>query len=168
VQVDYSPFVLDIENLAGTDLLTTCRDLGVTVVAAMPLGRGMITSTFASGETLGDSKDNRVQIMPRFMEANRDQNMKVISQFKGLADKKGCTTAQLALAWLMKQGNDIIPIPGTKQLKYLEENWAALDIDLTDAEEAEIRYFVNAAQVSGPALPPMFADYNFRDTKEEE
>lgn len=79
----------------------------------------MVTSTFANGKAVGDDKDKRPHVMPRFQEANREKNVKIVSEFKAFADKKGCTTAQLALAWLLKQGDDIIPIPGTKKLKYL-------------------------------------------------
>lgn len=167
VQMDYSPFALEIEGPEGTDILATCRELGVTIVAAMPLGRGMLTSTFEKGEPVGDSKDKRVLVMPRFMEENREKNIKVVGQFKALADKKGCTLPQLALAWLAKQGDDIIPIPGTKRLKYLEENWASLDVHLTDEEEKEVRKFVETAEIVGTVLPPQFKDYNFRDTAEE-
>lgn len=127
----------------------------------------MITSTFARGENPGDENDQRVVLMPRFQEANRGKNVEVINQFKALADGKGCTIAQLSLAWLLKQGGDIIPIPGTKKQKYLEENWAALDVQLTNEEEAKIRKLVESAEIAGTALPPQFADYNFRDTAEE-
>lgn len=133
----------------------------------MPLGRGMITSTFAKGEDVGDAKDKRKYAMPRFQEANKDKNVKLIQEFKTYADKKGCSLAQLSLAWLLKQGDDIIPIPGTKKLKYLEENWASLDIKLTDEEAAEIRKFVETAEVAGGPLPPQYEDYNYRDTAEE-
>lgn len=167
VQVDYSPFVLDIEGPKGTNLLATCRELGVAVVAATPLGRGLLTTTFASGEAVGDEVDKRSQVMPRFMEGNRGQNIKLVSQFKALAEKKGCTTSQLALAWLLKQGSDIIPIPGTKRIKYLEENWGALKVHLTDEDEAEVRRFVETAEIAGGALPPKFESFNFRDTVEE-
>ena len=167
VQVEYSPFVLDIEGPAGTDLLATCRELSVTVVAAMPLGRGLLTSTFANGEAVGDSKDMRPRVMPRFMEANRDKNVKLVGQFKALADKKGCTTSQLAIAWLLKQGDDVLPIPGTKKLKYLEENWGALDVHLTDEDEAEIRHFAETAEIAGHYMPPQFESYTFTNTKEE-
>ena len=169
VQVDYSPFVRDIEGPNGTDLLATCRALGVAVVAAMPLGRGMITSTFARGDAaVGDANDKRPHVMPRFMAGNRDTNVAVMRQFTALADKKGCSTAQLALAWLLAQsGGDIIPIPGTKKVKYLEENWGALDVRLTEGEEGEIRRFVETAQVAGGCMPPAFESYNFRDTREE-
>lgn len=133
----------------------------------MPLGRGILTSTFASGESLGDSKDIRPVVMPRFLEGNRQKNVELVSQFKKLADKKGCTTAQLAIAWLLKQGDDIIPIPGTKRLKYLEENWASIEIQLTEEEEAEVRRFAESAEIAGGALPPAYEGFNFRDTVEE-
>jgi aryl-alcohol dehydrogenase-like predicted oxidoreductase len=133
----------------------------------MPLGRGLLTSTFSSGEAITDSKDIRPRALPRFQEENREHNVKVVGQFKALADKKGCTVAQLALAWLLKQGDDILPIPGTKKVKYLEENWGSLDISLTDEEEAEITAFSETAQMAGTGQPAAFASYLFRDTKEE-
>lgn len=159
--------MLDIEGSKGTDLLATCRELGVAVVAAMPLGRGLLTATFASGEPVGDEKDMRIKVMPRFSEDNRDQNIKIVNQFKALAEKKGCTLPQLALAWVLKQGKDIIPIPGTKKLKYLDENWASLDIDISDEDEAEVRRFLANVDIAGGPLPAAFEHYNFRDTVEE-
>jgi aryl-alcohol dehydrogenase-like predicted oxidoreductase len=165
--MEYSVFTRDIEGPAGHDLLATCRELGVALVVAAPLGRGLLTSTFSKGESVGDSKDLRPRVQPRFHEANRDQNVKIVSQFKALADKKGCTVSQLALAWLLKQGDDIFPIPGTKKLKYLEENWGALDVSLTDEEEAEIRAFGETNELAGSHTPAAFAHYIFRDTKEE-
>ncbi|KAF2498732.1 Aldo/keto reductase [Lophium mytilinum] len=167
VQVDYSPFVLEIESDVGTNILSTCRELGIAVVAAMPLGRGMITSTFAAGKPTGDEKDKRPVVMPRFQEGNRAKNIQVVSQFQAVAEKRGCTVAQLALAWLLKQGDDVIPIPGTKRLKYLEENWAAVDIKLSDEDEKEIRRFLETADIAGTALPPAFANHAYVDTAEE-
>lgn len=166
VQTGYSVFTRDIEGSAGTDILATCRELGVALVAFTPLDRGILTSNFSNGEAVGD-KDVRSRALPRFQEGNRDQNVKVVSQFKALADKKGCTVAQLALAWLLKQGDDIFPIPGTKQLKYLEENWGALRVSLTDAEEAEIRTLTETAELAGGVVPAEFKTHLFRDTKEE-
>ena len=154
----------DVEGPTGTNLLATCRELGVALVAAMPLGRGMLTTAFASGDPV---EGIRTQALPRFMERNRDQNSKVVGQFQSFADKKGCTMPQLALAFLLKQGNDIIPIPGTKRIKYLEENWGALSICITDEEEAEIRSFVEKSELAGGPLPPAFSDHYFRDTIEE-
>lgn len=163
----YSVFTRDIESEAGTNLLPACRELGVALVVAAPLGRGLLTSTFSKGEAVGDSKDFRPQVMPRFQEGNREQNVKIVAKFKALADKKGCTVSQLALAWLLKQGDDIFPTPGTKQIKYMEENWGALDVNLTDEEEKDIRGFGEANEFAGWHNPPQFASYLFRDTKEE-
>ncbi|KAG4418569.1 hypothetical protein IFR04_008280 [Cadophora malorum] len=167
VQTDYSVFSREIENSSGTDLLATCRELGVTVVAAMPLGRGLLTSTFAAGELAG-VQDMRTKAMPRFTEDNQNANVKLVTKFKGFADKKGCTVAQLAIAWLLKQGDDIIPIPGTKRIKYLEENWASQKVQLTDEDEKEIRSFVEGEALAGAAVPPGMADdLMFRNTVEE-
>lgn len=159
--------MLEIEGPAGTDLLATSRELGIAVVAAMPLGRGLLTSTFASGADVGDSKDMRPKVMPRFQEANRDKNVKLVSQWQALAQKKGCTATQLALAWLLRQGDDVFPIPGTKKLKYLEENWGALNVQLTNEDVAEIRHFVETAEVAGHSMPPQFEHHTFTNTAEE-
>ena len=165
VQTEYSPFVLDIESASDTDLLATCRELGVAVVCFAPLGRGLLTTAFSSGEYGTDKADMRPAHLPRFKEENRAANMKLVNQFKALAEKKGCTTAQLSLAWLLKQGEDIIPIPGTKTIKYLEENWGALQVHLTDTEELEIREFVENAEVAGGRAPASVTP--LIDTKEE-
>ncbi len=114
-----------------------------------------------------DAKDMRQAFFPRFMEANRDKNVKLVNQFKALADKKGCSTSQLSIAWLLKQGDDIIPIPGTKKIKYLESNWGALNVHLTDEEEAEIRNFSETAEIAGGCIPPIFEDRKATDTKKE-
>lgn len=169
VQLDYSPFNLEVEREKGTNLLATCRELGVAVVAAMPLGRGMVTSNFADdavGKT-ADGTDVRHSTMPRFSEENRETNIKIVQQFRDLATKHGCTTSQLALAWLLKQEDDVIPIPGTKRINYLEENWEARTIQLTDADEKEIRGFLEAAEVAGNTMPPAFENYNYTNTAEE-
>jgi aryl-alcohol dehydrogenase-like predicted oxidoreductase len=84
---------------------------------------------------------------------NREKNIQLVSHFKTLADKKGMTTSQLALAWLLKQGDNIIPIPGTKRIKYFDENLAALDVVFDDDEEAEIKSSVEEADVPGEVLP---------------
>lgn len=105
--------------------------------------------------------------MPRFQESNRQKNIDVMSQWQAIAQKKGCTAAQLALAWLLKQGNDIFLIPGTKRMKYLEENCAALDVQLSDEDVIEIRHFAETAEVAGHPMPPRFENYAFTDTVEE-
>jgi aryl-alcohol dehydrogenase-like predicted oxidoreductase len=126
----------------------------------------MLTSTFSRGEAVGDDADMRPRVMPRFLEANREQNTKVVGEFKKLADKKRCSVSQLALAWLLKQGTDIFPIPGTKQLKYLEENSAAVNILLSDEEDAEIKILGDTTEIAGGTTPPQFASHVYRNTKE--
>lgn len=130
---------------------------------------GLLTSTFAKGEEAspGGGRDVRPTAMPRFLLENRDVNVALVSQFQDLAATKNCTVAQLSLAWLLKQGDDIIPIPGTKKLKYLEENWAALDVVLSDGDEKEVRIFLEKAEIAGGPLPKAFENYNYRDTVEE-
>jgi aryl-alcohol dehydrogenase-like predicted oxidoreductase len=105
--------------------------------------------------------------MPRFQGENLNANIELVKRFKSFAEKKGCTIAQLALAWLLKQGEDIIPIPGTKKMKYLEENWGTLKVGLSDEEEKEIREFGESTGFSGLSAPPQFLAYLYRDTVEE-
>jgi aryl-alcohol dehydrogenase-like predicted oxidoreductase len=167
VQADYSVFSREIEGPAGSDLLATCLELGVAVVVAMPLGRGMITANFGSGDSNFASDDSRPQVMPRFQGPNLDANAKLIREFKQFSDRKGCTVPQLALAWLLKKGNDIIPIPGARKLKYLEENWGSLTVSLSDEEEAETRKFAETTELVGAAAPPQYMSYLYRDTIEE-
>ncbi|KAJ5604857.1 hypothetical protein N7510_010011 [Penicillium lagena] len=164
-QPGYSLFDRDIEGPDGTDALATCRELGIAIVAATPLSRGLLTSTFSGGDPVGSTDSRRM--MPRFQDGQREFNVKVAEQIKAVADKKGCTLSQLALAWLLKQGNDIFPIPGTRRIKYLEENWRALEISLTDEEEASIRAIIEKTPVAGGSVPPQFTALIFRDTEEE-
>jgi aryl-alcohol dehydrogenase-like predicted oxidoreductase len=167
VQTEYSPFVLDVEGPVGSNMLATCRELGVALVPYSPLGRGLLTTTFGKDEPVTDKNDVRPLYFPRFQDANRDTNVKLVNKFKSFADKKGCTTSQLALAWLLKQGDDIVPIPGTKKIKYLEENWGTLKVQLTDDEQKEIRQFVETAEIAGGRLPPQYEKDVLVDTKEE-
>ncbi|KAI1741122.1 putative aldo-keto reductase [Xylaria scruposa] len=168
-QMDYSVFMRDVEGPTGKNLLSTCRELGVAFVAAMPLGRGMITAAFSNGTPLADEKDSRAQRMPRFQDANRDANARAVARLAAFADaKEGCTSvSQLALAWLLKQGNDVIPIPGTKRIENLETNRAAVDVVLSDEEEKKIRTLVEGVEIAGAVVPPGMEDFYYRDTKEE-
>lgn len=165
--MEYSPFTLDIERESGTNLLDTCRELGVAVVCYSPLGRGLLTGAFTTKESVSGEGDMRAVHFPRFSEENIEGNAKLVNHFKKLAEKKGCTASQLAIAWLLKQGDDIIPIPGTKKVKYLEENWGALDVKLTDEEEARIREFAESAELLGYRSTPAGKVHAFVDTKEE-
>ena len=165
--MEYSPITPDIERASGTNLLETCRELGVAVVCYSPLGRGLLTGLLSTRESISGAGDLRATRFPRFSEENLKANAKLVSQFTAIAEKKGCTSSQLALAWLLKQGEDIIPIPGTKKIKYLEENWEALDIHLTDEEEVEIRQFVERVELLGYRSTLSGAAVEFADTKEE-
>ncbi|PVH71527.1 Aldo/keto reductase [Cadophora sp. DSE1049] len=119
VQIEYSPFALDIEH-PDIGLLNTCQELGVAVVAYSPLGRGMLTGAYKSPDDF-EPGDFRTYA-PRFSAENFPKNLKLIEDLGTIAKMKGCTTGQLTLAWLLAQGNDVFPIPGTKKIKYLEEN----------------------------------------------
>ena len=109
VQVEYSPFSLDIER-PEIDLLATARELGVSIVAYSPLGRGMLTGAIKSPSDLEENDFRRM--LPRFSPENFGANLKLVDAIKDLASRKGATSGQVALAWLMAQGDDVIPIPG--------------------------------------------------------
>jgi len=145
-QIEYSPFSLDIEK-PETGLLQTCRELGIATVAYSPLGRGMLTGQYQSIDDF-DENDFRRSI-PRFSRENFSRNLQLVDALKAIADEKGCTSGQLSLAWLINQGDDIFPIPGTKRIKYLEENMGALNVVLTPEEDKLIRQAIERAEVYG-------------------
>ena len=163
VQIEYSPFTTDIES-PSINLLKTCRELGVATVAYSPLGRGMLTGAYKSPNDFEEGDFRRLS--PRFSEENFPKNLKLVDEIGAIAKKKGCTPSQLTLAWLMCQGEDIIPIPGTKKIKYLEENMRALEVKLTEEEEREIRKVVDAAEVHGDRYPEAMMGRLFADTPE--
>ncbi|RDI79721.1 Serine/threonine-protein kinase [Venturia inaequalis] len=134
--MEYSPFALEIES-EQTDFLKTARELGVKIVAYSPLGRGFLTNTIKSRSYL-ESNDSRSS-HPRFLEEHFGENLKLVSTISELAMKKGVTTGQLVLAWVLAQGDDFIPIPGTKRVKYLEENAAAMHVRLTTDDVKQLR-----------------------------
>ncbi|KAK2031327.1 aldo/keto reductase [Colletotrichum zoysiae] len=148
VQVEYNPWSLEIEGAAGTDLLRTCRELGVAVFAYSPLGRGILTGRYRSADDL-DASDYR-RHLPRFAGENFRRNTELADRFAAVAGQRhGCSAGQLALAWLLAQGDDVIPIPGTKRVGYLEENLGALGVRLGEEEERELRGLVEEADVQG-------------------
>ncbi|GAB7352079.1 hypothetical protein MBLNU459_g2581t1 [Dothideomycetes sp. NU459] len=161
VQIEYSPFSLDIEN-AQVRLLETCRELGVAVVAYSPIGRGMLSGAIRSRDDLDDSDFRKLS--PRFSEENFPKNLKLVDTISALAGKKGVTPAQLTLAWLLAQGDDIFPIPGTTNISRLEENLGALKIKLSADEEKEIRQACEAAEVHGARYPEAMSAALFADT----
>jgi aryl-alcohol dehydrogenase-like predicted oxidoreductase len=136
VQMEFSPFALEIES-DQTNVLKAARELGVKIVAYSPLGRGFLTNTIKSRDDF-DPKDTRVN-HPRFSEENFPENLKLVHTLAEMAEKKGVTPSQLVLAWVLAQGDDFIPIPGTKRVKYLEENAKAADIELSAEEVQAIR-----------------------------
>lgn len=161
VQVEYSLFSLDIER-EEIGIKKACDELGVAIVAYSPLGRGMLTGRYRSRKDFEEG-DARL-MMPRFSEENFSKNLDLVDQVAELAKRKGCTVGQLALAWLLKQGENVIPIPGTRHLKYLEENVGALKVELTSEEAHEIREVAEKAGVKGERYPASFSAYLFADT----
>jgi aryl-alcohol dehydrogenase-like predicted oxidoreductase len=132
LQTEYSVFAREPE----VELLATCRELGIGFVAYSPLGRGFLSGRFNSPEEL--AKDDFRRTQPRFQGENLEANMRIVAKLREIAEEKDVTPAQLALAWVLAQGDDIVPIPGTKRRKYLEENAAAADIELSDEELSRI------------------------------
>ncbi|HEX6433534.1 MAG TPA: aldo/keto reductase [Gemmatimonadales bacterium] len=132
LQTEYSLWTRDPED----EVLPLCRELGIGFVAYSPLGRGFLTGRFRSFEDLPE--DDYRRNSPRFQGENFQRNLDLVERVEQIARRKKCTPAQLALAWLLVQGEDIVPIPGTKQRRYLEENVGALEVELTPADLAEI------------------------------
>ncbi len=147
LQTEYSLW----SRFAEDGVLPTCRELGIGYVAYSPLGRGMLTGTIAGSESLAEADRRRDH--PRFQDGNIDANVALVQPLKALAAEKGCSTAQLALAWLLAQGDDIVPIPGTKRRTHMAENIAAADIALGADEVARIGASIDAAAVSGARYP---------------
>src|SRR3954452_17404834 len=125
LQTEYSLWTRDVE----AEILPTIRELGIGFVPYSPLGRGFLSGRFTSPDQL-DADDFR-RHGPRFTGENLEQNLRLVSKVAELAEEKGCTPGQLALAWVLAQGDDVAPIPGTKRRKYLEENLGAVDVQLT-------------------------------------
>jgi aryl-alcohol dehydrogenase-like predicted oxidoreductase len=148
LQIEYSLWSRDIE----AEVLPTIRELGIGLVAYAPLSRGFLSGEFKTPE---DFKDNRMH-MPRFQGENFYKNIELVERIKTLATEKGCTPSQLAIAWLLAQGEDIITIPGTKRIKYLEENIASENVQLTNEDLQSIEAIMPAGIVSGTRYPAMF------------
>ncbi|KAG2003643.1 arylalcohol dehydrogenase [Coprinopsis cinerea AmutBmut pab1-1] len=145
VQVEYSPFCLDIET-ERVGLLKTCRELGVAVVAYSPVGRGLLTGRFKS---IDDFEPEDFRRMVPMFQKNFDKILTLADNIKNIAKKHNATAAQVCLAWLLAQGDDIFVIPGTRKIEYLKENVAASKVKLTADELAEIRDFANKAGLTG-------------------
>ena len=149
LQSEYSLWSRDVET---NGVLATCRELGITFVPYSPLGRGFLTGVIQKLEDL-DARDWR-RTNPRFGEKALPANLRLADAVKELASKKGSTPAQLALAWVLAQGHDLVPIPGTKRVRYLEENMGALDVKLTATDLQEIQARFAQMEVVGDRYAP--------------
>ncbi|WEX88457.1 aldo/keto reductase [Sinorhizobium garamanticum] len=143
VQSEYSLWSRDPEE----EVLATCRELGIGFVPYSPLGRGMLTGTIAKVDDL--AADDFRRSLPRFQAENLNANAALVSTLETLAAEKGVTAAQLALAWVINQGDFIVPIPGARKIRHLEENVAAADIVLSDAELNKLAEILSPALVAG-------------------
>ena len=144
LQTEYSLFSRDVE----AEILPTLRELGIGFVPYSPLGRGILTGAYRRLEDLSED-DVRRQRMPRFASGNFDANMRLVALLEEMASEKGVSAGQLALAWLLAQGDDVVPIPGTKRRRYVEENAAASDVDLSRKDLARIEELIPAGAVAG-------------------
>ncbi|WP_052396716.1 aldo/keto reductase [Kutzneria sp. 744] len=146
LQSEWSLWTRDIE----AEVRPTCRELGIGIVPFSPLGRGFLTGNVTSVETL--AADDMRRSLPRFEGENFDRNLAIVQRLNTLAAERGVTAGQLALAWVQHQGDDVVPIPGTKRRKYLEENVAAAELELTADDLAAIAGTVDA--VAGERYRP--------------
>jgi aryl-alcohol dehydrogenase-like predicted oxidoreductase len=151
LQSEWSLWTRGIEG----EILETCRELGIGVVPFSPLGRGFLTGAVTSMKDLPE--DDMRRGLPRFAEGNFERNMAIVDALRKLADEKGVTAGQLALAWVQSHGSDVVPIPGTKRRKYLEENVAAASLELTEADLQAIADAAPADAIAGERYPERLA-----------
>jgi aryl-alcohol dehydrogenase-like predicted oxidoreductase len=147
LQSEYSLWTRDHEE----EVLPTCRELGIGFVPYSPLGRGFLTGKIRKPEDI--PQDDYRSTTPRFIGENFQRNLDIVKRAEEIAREKKCTPAQLALAWVLAQGNDIVPIPGTKRRKYLQENIGALDVDLTSEDLARIEEAAPKDSFAGSRYP---------------
>lgn len=143
LQTEWSLFTRDLED----EILPTARELGIGLVPYSPLGRGLLTGTITS--ELGEGDSRSTAYFPRFQGEALQTNLDLVREVQALAAQKGCTAGQLALAWVLAQGDDVAPIPGTKRVRYLEENVAALDVRLGDDDLDALERAVPRDAVAG-------------------
>jgi aryl-alcohol dehydrogenase-like predicted oxidoreductase len=147
LQTEYSLWTRDPEE----EILATCRELGIGFVAYSPLGRGFLTVQIKQFDDL--AADDYRRFSPRFQGDNFQKNLDLVKEVEELARDKKCQSSQLALAWVLAQGDDIVPIPGTKRRKYLEENAAALDLELTSEDLRRLNGVFSSGATSGTRYP---------------
>ncbi|MCK9424287.1 MAG: aldo/keto reductase, partial [Bacteroidales bacterium] len=148
LQTEYSLWSRDVE----TEILAVCRELGIGFVPYSPLGRGFLTGRFKKDDDFneGDFRQNH----PRFQGENLKNNLNLLIKLDEISKVKGCSKAQIALAWILGQGEDVVPIPGTKRRIYLEENVNAVDITLTEAEIKQLNNAMPPGVASGQRYAP--------------
>jgi aryl-alcohol dehydrogenase-like predicted oxidoreductase len=149
LQTEYSLWTRDIED----EILPACRELGVGLVAYSPLGRGFLTGKIQNLDDL--AADDWRRTNPRFQGENLEKNLVLAERIREIAGAKGCTPAQLALAWLLAQGKDIVPIPGTRSIKRLEENAGASQVALSADDLKEIEQALPTSLVAGDRYASM-------------
>lgn len=147
LQTEYSLWTRDVES----GILATVRELGIGFVAYSPLGRGFLTGSFRTTDDLAENDFRRMT--PRFQGTNLEANLAIVDRVREIARERGATPAQLALAWVMAQGDDIVPIPGTKRLRYLEQNVAAGDLELTPDDLARLDEAAPPGAAAGTRYP---------------
>jgi aryl-alcohol dehydrogenase-like predicted oxidoreductase len=151
LQIEYNPFCLEIES-SKTDLLRTCRELGVAIVAYAPIGRGLLTGQIKSPSNFPEN-DYRA-LLPKFSSENFPKILDLVHKLEDIAKSLGATPAQVCIAWLLARGPDIIPIPGTRKIKYLEENTNAAKLHLNDKELSELQEAIDRTELEGGRYPP--------------
>lgn len=147
LQTEYSLWSREPED----EIIETVRELGISFVAYSPLGRGFLTGEIKRFEDFAD--DDYRRLSPRFQGENFTRNLELVGRVKKIAEEKGCTPAQLALAWVLAQGRDVIPIPGTKRRSYLEQNAAAMDLTLTQKDLRRIEAVAPRGAAKGSRYP---------------
>lgn len=147
LQSEYSLWTREVED----DVLPACRELHIGFVPYSPLGRGFLTGEIKRAADLPET--DRRRMFPRFQGENLEKNLALVGRVEEIAKEKGCTPAQLALAWVLAQGKNIVPIPGTKRRKYLEQNAAALDVELTEADLRRIEEIAPKGVAAGSRYP---------------
>ncbi|GAB4820416.1 hypothetical protein N2152v2_007462 [Parachlorella kessleri] len=155
VQLEWSLWSRDAE----AELIPTCRELGIGIVCYSPLGRGFLTGKITSPDDLADGDWRKTN--PRFQKEAFDKNKALVEKVGEMAAKKGCTPGQLALAWVLAQGDDVAAIPGTKRIKYLDENLGAASVQLGQEDLQEIDAVLAEVQVSGERYEGMHGTFHY-------
>lgn len=145
LQSEYSLFTRDLED----EILPTLRELGIGLVPYSPLGRGILTGALTSEDSLDENDSRRTAHFPRLNGEGLRANLRLVDEIRAIADRHGCTPGQLALAWVLAQGDDVVPIPGTKRVRYLEENVGGAAVSLTEDDLAALEQAVPRGAVVG-------------------